>query len=99
MQGPSNLEDPNIESMLRYPNPVQGEVAKLEFYLKKTEWLSFSLLDLNGKQVKLLGEDRVKAGKNVLSFSTSTLAEGTYVITVKDAENKIRYNEKLLVLP
>ncbi len=72
----------NIESEV-YPNP-STDYFTLKFESKLENFTRISLTDMNGRVVKELFQDRVKAGTNVLSFNTSYLPAGRYLLSISD---------------
>lgn len=78
--GISNAPKENQEINI-YPNPA-GEKITIVFYLDHAANALFEVVDLNGRKVKTLMEERVLAGKNEFTFSTAPLAAGTYFLRV-----------------
>lgn len=71
-----------------YPNPTT-ELMNVSITIEKSDVLKFEVLDITGKLVKLLLQDKVKAGKNNFSFSTTPLANGIYFLKVSSASKEI----------
>ncbi len=65
-----------------YPNPFSESVS-VDFNLEDATFLRLELVDATGKLIRLLLEDRVKAGKNQISFSESHLPAGSYFLLGK----------------
>ena len=57
--------------------------------IDKTDVLKFEVVDITGKLVKILLQDKVKAGKNNFSFSTTPLANGIYFLKITSATKEI----------
>jgi hypothetical protein len=51
--------------------------------------LRFELYDMQGRLVKLLLHDKVKAGTSRFSFNMGTLARGTYLLTIRSDSRQI----------
>jgi PKD repeat protein len=79
-----------------FPNPVSGERVYAQFSLKNSQKLSIGLYDARGKHLKWLYNDKVKAGRNELTFNTGHLASGLYFIRFQSSENKV-YSLSLVV--
>lgn len=62
-----------------FPNPVL-DLFNFEFELKETALYRLELFDVNGRLVKPLLFDKVKAGRNQLSFNLNQLTAGTYFL-------------------
>ena len=77
-----------------YPNPFINEIS-IEFELKATVMGSIQLFNQNGQFVKTLYQDKIKAGKNRLSFSDFHLADGFYVLKVK-ADDQVLFSKTLV---
>jgi hypothetical protein len=71
-----------------YPNPASDNFT-VSFDLADDTWCRFTLLDAQGKVVRLLLEDNIDAGTNQFSFSTAYLAAGTYFLHISSGENNI----------
>lgn len=66
-----------------FPNP-STDFFNLKFESEAENFTSIVIRDLNGRIVKELFRDRVKPGTNVLTFSTSYLPSGIYVLSITD---------------
>lgn len=71
-----------------YPVP-SGEFVTVEFELKEKMMLEFVLLDVQGKSNEVMLVDRGKPGINRFSFNTKQLANGTYIINIKNNDQTI----------
>jgi hypothetical protein len=65
-----------------YPNPVIDR-AQVEFTLQDRSGVEISVLDLNGRSVKLLFRDTAPAGTHSFSFNKGALQPGSYFIRVQ----------------
>jgi Secretion system C-terminal sorting domain len=78
-----------------YPNPT-AETIFLKMQISSTAIYSASVFDMNGAQVKLLFNDKLKAGEAILRFNAESLAAGTYLVVVAN-ENGAIMREKFVV--
>jgi hypothetical protein len=77
---PNSLsEELSVAETNIYPNPFLQDIT-VKFTLKETLFLRLELIDVNGKLVQTLLEDRVKAGDNQITFNGELLAPGTYFV-------------------
>lgn len=93
----TNLPSIETETVQIYPNPLIDELINIRFEITENTNFKISIYDINGKLVKVLLEDKFKQGINRLSFSSSPLSEGTYLIVIED-ENNIILSNKIIVL-
>lgn len=77
-----------------FPNPFLNQL-EVTFELQESTLLRLELVDIEGKLVRLLMEDRIKAGKNRLSFNGSFLTSGTYFLNAYSAKNII-FSKKVI---
>ncbi|MES2592561.1 MAG: T9SS type A sorting domain-containing protein [Bacteroidota bacterium] len=82
------------DHLLLYPNPM-ADVMNVSIVLEKTDYLQFELVDITGKQIKILLKDKVKEGKNNFSFSTAPLSRGVYFLKVSSGSREI-ISQKLI---
>jgi hypothetical protein len=68
---------------------------EVTFELQESALLRLELVDIEGKLVRLLMEDRIKAGKNRLSFNGSFLTSGTYFINAYSANERV-FSKKVI---
>ncbi|MFN3445140.1 MAG: T9SS type A sorting domain-containing protein, partial [Bacteroidia bacterium] len=71
-----------------YPVPTK-DYAQIEFELKQSMILTFSLVDIQGKLTIELLRDKGKVGINKFTFSTSDLPNGVYILNVNNHEKNI----------
>ena len=93
--GVAEAKTPQISNTIVYPNP-STDIFKLEFTNEKSQKIRISILDLTGKEVKVLFEDKGKKGKNEFSFNRQALSKGVYFIII-ETENKRISMEKIIV--
>ncbi|MGB0916889.1 MAG: T9SS type A sorting domain-containing protein, partial [Flavobacteriales bacterium] len=77
-----------------YPNPVMEQI-QVEFELNESILMNLELVDSQGKLVQLFMRDRLKAGKNRLSFNGEFLSSGTYFL-VGTSESEKLFSKKLI---
>ncbi|MCX6186090.1 MAG: T9SS type A sorting domain-containing protein, partial [Bacteroidetes bacterium] len=77
-----------------YPVP-SSDIINVQFEMKQTQMLDFSLIDMQGREIPLL-HDKAKAGINNFSFDASDLANSMYMFYVKQNGN-IFFSKKILV--
>jgi hypothetical protein len=77
-----------------YPNPTI-DMMSVEFDLSADSFLDISIWDAEGRLVKTLVRDLVRAGRNRVNFSTSPLAAGIYYLRIADHE-KVLTQEKIV---
>lgn len=90
--------NPVVGKMLVYPNPVSNtfttEITLTEDYSD----VSFELYDMNGKRIAtLLTKPSLEQGKHTFSFNTASLADGTYLLSIK-AGGKELQTERIVVV-
>lgn len=80
---PTGINQPLASSqhVLVFPNPAAEKIS-VAFKLDHSSNGLFELLDVNGRKVKTLLQERVLAGKNEFAFSTSPLPAGIYFLVV-----------------
>ena len=60
-----------------YPNPF-NPVTNIEFSLKTTSYVKLSVLDMLGKEIKILTSGKLNAGNYKVEFDASGLSSGVY---------------------
>ncbi len=81
-----------LTSINVYPNPFYTS-ATLELNLLETKNVSFSIIDVIGREVKVLASKKILAGKNNITIDLSELESGIYFIKVNmegKAEESVR---------
>jgi len=78
-----------------YPNPANGPV-RLVFGMPEDGFVSASLFDLGGRQVATLLNGNAKAGYNDLTWNTTDVSSGVYIIKFR-MSGKVR-SSKIVVL-
>ncbi|MDT8308554.1 MAG: T9SS type A sorting domain-containing protein [Bacteroidales bacterium] len=78
-----------------YPNPFFHEFAT-EFVLEETTHLVIDIFDLFGRHIDHLFDGEVQQGKNTISFNTYPLAQGTYILQIKNAKGETLFTTKVI---
>jgi hypothetical protein len=71
-----------------YPNPFNA-VTRINFSLDKTVNATLSVFDISGRQVALLAEGEMPAGKHYVSFDANEFASGIYFYRLEAGGRKI----------
>ena len=79
-----------------YPNP-SSDYLDVSFELAQRETLRFRVVDLAGKEITVLLEDRAKPGTNRFRFATTPLPAGTYILLI-ESEGTLLKSEKFVVI-
>ncbi|MBK8701476.1 MAG: PKD domain-containing protein [Saprospiraceae bacterium] len=79
----ATVETTNLSEVKLFPNPVFGEFIVCSYELKEAMELEFSIVSATGSPITRLIGQRVKQGRNELSFNTSTLTAGLYHLVAK----------------
>jgi len=88
LAGVAEQSNNSMNELALYPNPTT-ELMNVSITIEKSDVLKFEVLDVTGKLVKVLLQDKVKAGKNNFSFSTTPLANGIYFLKITSASKEI----------
>lgn len=71
-----------------YPNPVESQLT-IEYYLENPTTVTISLYAMDGKQLKNITVGKKEKGLHTEYMDFSTLAKGTYVLTIKTNTNTL----------
>ncbi len=71
----------NITKLNVYPNPTSSEL-KISFNLNKTSTALIEVMDITGRIVKTLLNEKVNAGISTKTFNVSSLESGNYFIII-----------------
>jgi len=82
------------EGVSIYPNPSSDMIA-IQFNLDAESLIKVELYDNNGRLVKVLREQMVKAGLNELTFSLNPLSAGQYSIVLVNNGTKMETHKIL----
>jgi hypothetical protein len=84
-----------ITSLTVSPNPIANNTAVLKVVLPETEMVSISILDITGKIVLEVFNDKMNSGVNQVKLNTETINAGIYFATV--STNTYKKTVKLIV--
>lgn len=79
-----------------FPNPVPDDVFSFAFTMDADRDCDIILYDSKGSLVKLLYRDIIKAGKNLMTFTTEELRPGLYILTIQ-SEGERMITTKIVV--
>ena len=71
----------NASQIIVYPNPVR-DLANLSFTLNSRSKSVINIYNLNGNVVKTFNTGTLESGKQSVSFSTSGLSTGAYIVEI-----------------
>ena len=91
--GINDIQSADVNSLV-YPNPFINQM-EVVFELEQTTFLRLELVDMEGGIVRLVMEERMKAGKNRISFNGSFLSSGTYFLNAYSA-GKLAFSKKVI---
>ena len=86
---PSGISSANFMGVKTkiYPNP-SIELLYVELEMQKSSQVSIQLLDIRGKQIKLLTGLSQQPGKNTHALDVSGLARGSYLLLIEGSEGE-----------
>lgn len=91
---PTSVNEIKSESGVKsFPNPTK-DFVDVQFSVDAKQKVRIELFDIEGKLVKVLADDYVKAGKNQVSFSLLPLKNGIYFVRITGS-NGLILNEKI----
>jgi PKD repeat protein len=74
-----------------YPNPVKtNEMVTIQLDSDNNQKYTIQLVNTNGQIIKVLYDDLIKKGTNILSFNAGMLQTGIYFIYIKDTLNNLK---------
>jgi hypothetical protein len=79
---------PHINHNVVFPNPAKS-LFSVEFDLESDMHCTFTLVDAQGRVVRMLMDDDIDAGTNRFSFGTAYLATGTYYLHILSGSQNI----------
>lgn len=79
----SREEVPTSKNASLYPNP-SSERINVTFEVEREAYANFRVVDINGKTVVSLFNEKVKSGTNAFSIRTADLPAGSYFISITD---------------
>jgi len=91
--GINDIQSADVNSLV-YPNPFINQM-EVVFELEQTTFLRLELVDMEGRIVRLIMEERMKAGKSRISFNGTFLTSGTYFLNAYSADN-LAFSKKVI---
>jgi len=79
-----------------HPNPVSGD-ATLNFNMEKQSRVTIAILDLLGRQVKVIGSSLLSVGEHEYRFSMKGLEEGSYYLRIQTSSGVV--TKKIVYIP
>lgn len=80
---PSIVQTPQLYDP--YPVPATGDAISVNYFLPAAGAVQLELVDINGRVVRILNEERVGAGYNSETINVAGLASGEYVLRLTSA--------------
>ena len=77
-----------VQQTKLFPNPVGGGELTVEFTLDKKRNMVIEVIDNKGSFASNILQQRIKAGRNALFFSTETLVDGSYILLLRSTEDR-----------
>ncbi len=90
----SKTEEAGFSLGQNYPNPF-ASVTTFNFTTPTEAQIVLSISDLTGRQIKVITAGNVSSGEHTVQFDASTLASGSYIITLES--NNIRLARQIIV--
>jgi hypothetical protein len=78
-----------------YPNPFNPS-TNIEFYLPKAEFVKLSIFDILGREIAVLVDENVQAGKHRVTFDAINLPAGVYFYRMQ--AGKFQETRKIILL-
>jgi Secretion system C-terminal sorting domain len=72
----------SIQNSQLYPNPANAS-STLSFYLKEASAVTVNILDITGKEIMEVANEKMLAGNQSISINTSKLNAGIYICKIK----------------
>lgn len=66
-----------------YPNPVPGQSARVDYFLKQDQRVRVTVCDLRGKPLLLLHDNVQTAGRHELTLGAQKLVPGVYLLRIE----------------
>ncbi len=79
-----------------YPIPA-SQIVHIDFKAEQSGPVTFSLLDMSGKKVKLLGKEYIHSGMNRITMTFTGISSGNYILIGQSFTNGILIREKVIV--
>ena len=96
---PLSIEEAQVLKNRTYPNPIRSsEMMYVDIEMPQGDMVEARIYEMQGREVKSLFVDYVKAGRHQLGFDKFALSAGQYILKVT-TDQKILINEKIIVQP
>jgi hypothetical protein len=73
-----------------YPNPANN-FTKVEFNLKEDQQLKVQLIDISGRVVKTVKDEKASKGYHFVEINTSDVSSGMYIIRMETGQAIANY--------
>jgi len=93
--GEFNVIPSEFKLLQCYPNPFNPS-TNIEFYLPKAEFVKLSIFDILGREIAVLVDENVQAGKHRVTFDASNLPAGVYFYRIQ--AGKFQETRKFILL-
>jgi hypothetical protein len=93
--GEFNVIPSEFKLLQCYPNPFNPS-TNIEFYLPKAEFVKLSIFDILGREIAVLVDENVQAGKHSVTFDASNLLAGVYFYRMQ--AGKFQETRKFILL-
>ena len=90
----SSIPPQEFSAWKNYPNPFNASTV-IEFSLEKPQFVTLTVYDLLGREIKTLMNEERSAGKHRISFDASSLSSGVYFYRLRAGD---RVESKRMVL-
>lgn len=86
----------SVEELFVYPNPSQ-DFIKVSSVFDQNELVNIALVDMQGRAIKTLENQKVEPGKIEFLVDVSTVATGNYVLTITSSSGATRLSKKVRI--
>jgi hypothetical protein len=93
--GEFNVIPSEFKLLQCYPNPFNPS-TNIEFYLPKAEFVKLSIFDILGREIAVLVDENVQAGKHRVTFDAINLPAGVYFYRMQ--AGKFQETRKIILL-
>lgn len=84
----SENESAHVSEINLYPNPAQN-IIQVDFTVLQGEVLEFNIYNIQGKKVKTILKEWMRAGLQILSFDSDPLSSGLYLFKIENPDGDI----------
>ncbi|MEL7121807.1 MAG: M56 family metallopeptidase [Bacteroidota bacterium] len=79
------------QSLNLYPNPFNESIA-IDFDLPQAARTRVTISDLNGRVIKVLANEKMSKGRQILNWNAGNIASGTYIVTIESKDMLVSKN-------